>query len=281
MFLLQFRNELWKLFAKKRTYIGFGVFLVAQNAMLLMFHFGRSWRSYYERMLSGNGYMIEDYISALTIALIMLLPQILLLMPLYTGLIGGDLMAKEAEDGTLRMILCRPVSRLRLLLVKWLAGVVFSVVQVAALGVMALVFARLWFPWRGMFVMIPDPEHVFSILTALQGLKLYAASHLFLAINASTMMTIAFTFGCFNMKPAAATVLALSFLLLNLVLENIPALSEYRPYMLLHHFRAWVSVYGQPIDWARIAGSLVVLAGFNATCLVIAATAFQLRDIKS
>jgi hypothetical protein len=76
-------------------------------------------------------------------------------------------------------------------------------------------------------------------------------------------------------------VLALSFLLLNLVLENIPALSEYRPYMLLHHFRAWVSVYGQPIDWARIAGSLVVLAGFNATCLVIAATAFQLRDIKS
>ncbi len=281
MFLLQFRNELWKLFAKKRTYIGLGVFLVAQNAMLLMFQFGKGWRSFYDRMLSNNGYLVEDYVSALSVALIMLFPQVLLLMPLYTGLIGGDLVAKEAEDGTLRMILCRPVSRVRLLLVKWLSGVVFSAVQVVALGLMALIFARLWFPWRGMFVFIPDPEHIFSILTAAQGLKLYAVSHLFLAINASTMMTIAFTFGCFNMKPAAATVLALSFLLLNLVLESIPALAEYRPYMLLHHFRAWVSVYGQPIDWARIAGSLIVLAGFNATCLVIAGTAFQLRDIKS
>ena len=33
MFFLQLRNELRKLFGKKRTYIGFGVFLVAQNLM--------------------------------------------------------------------------------------------------------------------------------------------------------------------------------------------------------------------------------------------------------
>ena len=212
MFLLQLRNELWKLFGKKRTYIGFGVFLVAQVGMLLLFHYGHGMQRSMERMLSGNGYLVQDYVSALTVSLIMLFPQVLLLMPLYTGLIGGDLVAKEAEDGTLRMILCRPVSRGRLLFVKWLAGVVFSIVQVVALGAMALFFARLWFPWRGMFVFIPEPEHVFSVLTAAEGLKLYAVAHLFLALNASTMMTIAFMFGCFNMKPAAATVLAISFL---------------------------------------------------------------------
>ena len=39
MFFLQLRSELAKLFGKKRTYIGFGVFLVAQNLMLLAFHF--------------------------------------------------------------------------------------------------------------------------------------------------------------------------------------------------------------------------------------------------
>ncbi len=37
MFYHHLRNELWKLFGKKRTYIGFGAFLVAQNAMLLTF----------------------------------------------------------------------------------------------------------------------------------------------------------------------------------------------------------------------------------------------------
>src|SRR4051812_16389173 len=200
MFFRQLRNELWKLFGKKRTYIGFGVFLVAQNAMLSLFHYGHGMQRYYERSLEGNGYLVEDYISALTVALIMLIPQILLLMPLYTGLVGGDLMAKEAEDGTLRMILSRPISRWRLLFVKWSAGVVFSVVQVLALGAMALVFALMWFPWRGMFAFFPEPEHIFRVLDATHGLQLYAVSHIFLAINASTMMTLAFMFGCFNMK---------------------------------------------------------------------------------
>lgn len=281
MFLLQLRNELWKLFARKRTYIGFGMFLVAQNAMLLGFHFGKGWRHFYERALAGNGYLVEDYISALTVALIMLIPQILLLMPLYTGLIGGDLVAKEAEDGTLRMILCRPVTRWRLLLVKWSAGVIFSVTLVLALGVMALFFARLWFPWRGMFVIMPEPEHIFAAVSATAGLKLYAASHLFLAINASTMMTLAFMFGCFNMKPAAATILSISFLLMNLVLESIPALAAWQPYLLLHHFRMWMAVYASPVDWPRIITALSVLVAFNVTCLVVGGIAFHSRDIKS
>jgi ABC-2 type transport system permease protein len=281
MFLRQLRNELIKLFGKKRTYIGFGMFLLAQNAMLFGFHFGKGWRSFYERTLAGNGYPVEDYISALTVALIMLIPQILLLMPLYTGLVGGDLMAKEAEDGTLRMILSRPISRWRLLLVKWSAGVVFSVVQVLALGVMALVFASMWFPWRGMFAFFAEPEPLFRVLDATHGLQLYAASHIFLAINASTMMTVAFMFGCFNMKPAAATILAVSFLLMNLVLESIPALADWRPYLLLHQFRVWITVYGDPLDWPRIVHALSALLAFNVTCLVIGGAAFHVRDIKS
>ena len=281
MFFHQLHNELWKLFGKKRTYIGFGMFLLAQNAMLFGFHFSKGWRRFYESALAGNGYLVDDYISALTVALIMLIPQILLLMPLYTGLIGGDLVAEEAEDGTLRMILCRPISRWRLLFVKWVAGVIFSTSLVIALGGMALLFAKMWFPWQGMFVFFPDPEHIFAVLPAGEGMKLYALSHLFLALNASTMMTIAFMFGCFNMKPAAATILAISFLLLNLVLESIPALADYRPYMLLYHFRSWMMIYAQPIDWARICIALSVLGAFNFTCLVIGGTAFHVRDIKS
>src|SRR6187455_3049866 len=99
MFYLQLHNELWKLFGKKRTYIGFGTFLFAQNAMLLAFHFSK-WERNVQRLLDGNGYLAIDYISALSVALIMLFPQILFLMPLYACLVGGDMVAKEAEDGT-------------------------------------------------------------------------------------------------------------------------------------------------------------------------------------
>src|SRR5215475_13467370 len=154
MFYRHLTSELWKLFGKKRTYIGFGAFLIAQNVTLLFFRFSR-WQQNFARNLEGNGYLVSEYISALTVALIMLLPQVILLMPLYAALVGGDLVAKEAEDGTLRMILSRPISRLRLLRSKWLAGVVFAALLVLILGFTALLFARIWFPWRSMFVFMP------------------------------------------------------------------------------------------------------------------------------
>src|SRR6516225_6829711 len=87
MFYHHLRNELWKLFGKKRTYIGFGAFLLAQNAMLLVFRFTH-WQRNVERLLAGNGYIAENYISALSVAVVMLVPQILLLMPLYAALVG-------------------------------------------------------------------------------------------------------------------------------------------------------------------------------------------------
>ncbi len=278
MFYLHLRNELWKLFGKKRTYIGFGMFLLAQNAMLLAFRFSR-WRSDAERLLDGNGYFAADFISALTVSVLMLIPQIVLLMPLYATLVGGDMVAKEAEDGTLRMILARPVSRFRILFVKWLTGVIFSAVLVVSLGGMALFFARMWFPWRGMFVFVPGT--IFNVLSASEGLKLYACSHLFMTVNASTMLSIAFMFSCFNMKPAAATILALSFLFVNVVMENIPFFERYHDWFLTFHFRSWLLVFSKPTPWPQIAQSLSILFAVNFTAFIIGVAGFQVRDIKS
>src|ERR1051325_6986927 len=163
MFRHHLRNELWKLFGKKRTYIGFGAFLLAQNAMLLVFRFTRVQRDM-ERLLAGNGYLAQEYISALTVAVFMIIPQVLLLMPLYAALVGGDLVAKEVEDGTLRMILTRPISRFQLLFAKWLAGIALAAVLVIVLGPTAVCFARIWFPWRGMFMASGWPEPMFNVM---------------------------------------------------------------------------------------------------------------------
>jgi ABC-2 type transport system permease protein len=278
MFYHHLRNELWKLFGKKRTYIGFGAFLLAQNGMLLTFRFTH-WQAQMEKMLAGNGYLAQEYVSALTVAVIMLIPQIALLLPLYTALVGGDLVAKEVEDGTLRMILSRPISRFRLLLAKWVAGGIFSTVLVLVLGGTALGFARMWFPWKGMFMFVPG--QVFNVLSAEEGLRLYLFSHLFMTLNASVVLGIAFMFSCFNMKPAAATILALSLLFVNLVMEGIPFFEQYHEYLLTYHFRSWYNVYVQPIPWAQMVQSVCVLLAFNLTTFLIGAAAFQVRDIKS
>jgi len=230
-------------------------------------------------MLAGNGYLAQDYVSALTVAVVMLIPQVMLLMPLYAALVGGDMVAKEAEDGTLRMILSRPISRLRLLSMKYLAGIVFAASLVLALGATALIFARIWFPWKGMFIFAPGM--VLNALSADEGLNLYICSHLMMAVNASVIVGLAFMFSCFNMKPAAATILALSYLFVNLVMEAIPFFDRFEEFFLPHHFRSWLLVYSDPTPWAQMAESLCILLAFNVTTFLIGAAAFQVRDIKS
>src|SRR5438309_1501209 len=140
--------------------------------------------------------------------------------------------------------------------------------KVIGLGATALFFGRLWFPWRGLFVTWP-PEQVFSLLTASEGLRLYCYSHLFFALDATTVLGLAFMFSCFNMKPAAATILSLSFLFINLVMENIPFFDRYHQWFLPYHFRIWLFIYAQPIPWARIAESLCILLAFNLTTFLV------------
>jgi ABC-2 type transport system permease protein len=278
MFIAQLKNELWKLFGKKRTYIGFGVFVLVQTVILLLFRFGHA-QDGFRRMLSGNGYQASDYISALTVSVIMLIPQITLLMPLYATLVGGDLVAKESEDGTLRMILSRPISRFRLLFVKWNAGIIFAILLVLTLGITALGAASLLFPWKDMFVFAPG--RMFNVLPAGEGLLRFAFSHIFLAVNAGAMVSVAFMFSCFNMKPAAATILALSSLMLSMVLENIPFFSSYENWFITHHFNCWRLVFQNPIPWAQIIQSEIILTALSTTAFLIGYAVFQARDIKS
>lgn len=278
MFYLHFRNELWKLFGKKRTYIGFGAFLVVQTGMLLMFRFGHV-RADMERVLAGNGYLAEEYISALTVAVIMLIPQVALLMPLYAALVGGDMVAKEAEEGTLRMILSRPISRFRLLLMKWMAGIVFATLLVLVLGGTALCLARIWFPWKGMFVSWPGIG--FNVLSVGTGFSLYLWSLTFMAVNASVAVGLAFMFSCFNMKPAAATILALSVLFVSIVMENIPFFESYKEWFPTYHFHTWIRIYSQPTPWDAVGQTLCILLALNLTTFLVGAAAFQARDIKS
>jgi ABC-2 type transport system permease protein len=282
MFFAQLKNELWKLFGKKRTYIGFGAFVLAQSGMLIIFKYTH-WQTNFEGMLANNGYLAREYISALTVGLIMLWPQAILLMPLYVALVGGDLVAKEAEDGTLRMILSRPISRVRLLVVKWLGGMIFAAVLVLALGLIALLAARVLFPWSGMFVFgqLQSGSPVFAIFSPGEGLKLYALSNVFMVMNAITLLSVAFMFSCFNMKPAAATILALSYLFMNMVMQHIPFFEPYQNWFITHHFEAWFLVFQNPAPWPQIFQSEITLIAINATAFIIGAVGFQLRDIKS
>jgi ABC-2 type transport system permease protein len=279
MFFYQLKGELWKLFAKKRTYIGFGMLMLAQVVVILLFRFTNAKRVILDP-IRRSGFSVEDYLSMLTMATALMVILGQLILGLYVALVGGDFVSKESEDGTLRMILARPISRLRLLCLKWLAGAIFSLILVFSMGFSGLVLSGIWFPVKGgLFVLAPQLG--VNLYGFAGGLEHYVMALTYMVAKACAVMSLAFMFSCFNMKPAAATILALSLILIDHILMELPYFHEFKYWFLAYHINAWESLLSDPVPWWRVWGSLSVTAGASMTFLIIGITAFQVRDIKS
>jgi len=279
-FVRQLGFELWKMFARRRTYIGFGAFMVMQVAVLAAFQLPKAQQAA-ARPLERLGYTFADYYQGLTLAVLIIVFTFVLLGVIYVTLVAGDIVAKEVEDGTMRLVLSRPISRLRLLLIKWLACCIYTITLVVFLGVSALVMATAYRGGLGnLFVFVPE-EKIFSVFDTWTGLLRYTRAVGFLALVTLTFSSLAFMFSCFRMKPAAATILALSVFFVDFLLRNFPYFKDYEWYFVTYHTASWARTFRDPTPWNELAESLLILLALNVTFFIIAAVHFAQRDLKN
>ena len=279
LYLIQLRGELLKLFARKRTYIGFGAFLVVEIALLVLLKLPRV-QGFMRRTIEQTGYAADQYLSGLTLAFAILLWAVFLLGALYLALIAGDLVSKEVEDGTLRLTLCRPVSRWRVLSLKIVSAIIYTVVLVLFIGVTALLAGLIYGGAGGLFVFAPQ-EKLFALYDFWPGLLRYAAGLVLLAASLLTITALGFFFSCLNMKPAAATILTLSVFFADTIVKNIPYLESIRDWFLTARMAAWIHVFEPRVPWESMIESYAWLFALNATLVVVAWIAFERRDFKS
>ena len=136
LFFRQLRLEIIKLFARKRTWIGFGAFFMLEIVMLFLLQRDGPKR-FYGKFIGMAGGLLDEYYRGLTLAFLVLAYSVLLLGALALALVGGDIVAKEVEDGTMRMTLCRPISRLRVLAVKYVTALFYCGVLAVFIGLSA------------------------------------------------------------------------------------------------------------------------------------------------
>jgi len=280
-FLRQLRGELRKLFGRQRTYIGYAVFLVMEAIILFVFKLERSQKGMRD-IIERNGFGFDDYYSSLTVTYWVIGFSMFMLGSIYFALVAGDIVAKEAEDGNLRLVLARPISRLRILLLKYAAVSIYTVSFVLFVGITgyAMSVAALGFG-GGLFVWNYEMK-VFSMFPEWSdGAARIALCAVAVGFSMITLSSIAFMFSCFRMKPAAATIMALSVLFVDFVLQRFPFFKPYEEYFVTWRMSSWVYLLETTISWPKIAGSYAFLFGLNATLFLIGYTAFRLRDFKT
>ena len=280
MLIRQVRHELFKLFARRRTYIGFIAFLAVQLVVLALLQHPKA-NDMVREMMLANGLAFHEYYRGLTTALLSIVFTFTFLGVLYIALVAGDIVAKEVEDGQMRLILARPISRSRLLAIKAFACSLYTVLLVGFLAVTALVVCSLYYGGLGkLFLFVPD-EDLFVFYDTGEGLFRFVRAVACIGYSSLLLAAVAFMFSCFNMKPAAATVLTLSLFFIDVVLQHMPYFEQLRYLFVSYHFAWWVRTLHDPVPWAKLAVSVALLSALMATCYTIGVARFCTRDLKS
>jgi ABC-2 type transport system permease protein len=281
LFLQQLRGELRKLFARPRTWIGYGAFLIMEAVILFVYKLDRS-QQHMRGLIERNGLEFGSYYSSLTITFTIMLLSMFLLGSIYFALVAGDIVAKENEDGKLRMVFSRPISRLRLLLVKYTAVSLYTFSFVFFVGASGYLMAVAAVGWQGgLFVMEPKMKVFAAYPEWWEGASRLALSAAGIGVSMITLSSIAFMFSCLKIKPAAATIITLTILFVDMILQNFPFFKPYESYFITWRMGAWIFLMEQNIPWAKITESFALLAGLNITLFILGWLSFQLRDFKT
>lgn len=280
-FFAQLRGELRKLFARPRTWIGYAVFLIMEIIILVVYKLDKS-KKLLRESLERNNLDFDVFYSSLTITFSIMVFSMVLLGSIYFALIAGDIVAKENEDGNLRLIFARPISRLQLLLVKYIAVVLYTVSFVFFVGITGYLMAIVAVGRDGGLYIVEPKMRIFAAYADWNvGAARLALGALGVGISMITISSIAFMFSCFRMKPAAATIITLSILFVDMILQNFPFFRPYEEYFVTWRMSAWLFLMEYKIDWAKVLESFAFLGGLNATVFVIGWLAFQTRDFKT
>lgn len=206
-------------------------------------------------------------------ALAIVLP---LFLPVAVAVVAGDSVAGEAQAGTLRYLLVRPVGRTKLLVAKLISVIAFVLMAVVIVAATAYVVGKLLLGNQ-------------SLATSVSGTTLttgQVAGRTLLAIGYVTLSmlgvaAIALFLSTITDSPLAAALGALAFLIASSLLLTLDASSSFAPYLPTRYWLSFVDLFRDPILWRDIVRGVGLQAVYVVVLLGAAWANFTTKDITS
>jgi ABC-2 type transport system permease protein len=289
--------ELYKIFKRPRTYIAFGaiaaiVFLI----QLALMYDGKSYVDLLLSNLSGSFEFSDDFKSKLLngyLICFVILNTLLIQMPLLVALISGDSIAGEANMGTLRLSLTKPVSRTKYMLVKFIASVVYTLALLLWMAILALFGSMLLFGTNDMVVLRSEG---IEQMKSFDVLWRYFAAFAFAAVALTTVSSLAFLLSVFAENSIGPIIATMSIVIVFTILSemNIPIYDEtVKPYLFTSHMVAWkgffyvkadaegTTINGSIENLPAVLRSLGILVVYIFLFFSAAVWVFRKKDILS
>lgn len=279
MFLRLLKLELFKIFSKWRTYIGFiAIGVLVPIIHIAMLAEGDTLIDASTRVLKESfdfkGELVNGYMVARII-----MQFLFIQVPLLITLVGGDMLAGEATSGTYRLVLVRPISRLQLISAKYLAGSIYVFLMVLWLFILGLGLGVLLFGTGDMIVV----RYIISILPVEDVFWRYQLAFLYSILSMQVVYTISFFFSSFveNSIGPIITTMAILIVLNILNLINIGSFSFLQGLLFTTHMNAWILLFEKTIDFSTLINSTLILVLHIVVLTGATFIYFNKKDIKS
>jgi ABC-2 type transport system permease protein len=252
-----FQIELFKIFKRPRTYISFVAITVL--VLLIQFALYLDGLAYVEFLLKDleASFEIEGNILNGYLVCFIILQLLLVHVPLLITLISGDLISGEANMGTLRLLLTKPISRTEVAIAKFSAASVYTLLLLVWMAILALVIS-LWIFGSGDMLNLKS-----DYIIQLQSDDIfwrYVAAFGFAALAMLTVTALGFLLSMFAENSIGPIVATMSIIIVCTILStlDIPLFNSMKPYIFTTHMIGWKGFFDVKVteDNEAILGSV-------------------------
>lgn len=217
-----------------------------------------------------NGYLVTYLV----------LQSLLIHIPLLVALVAGDVLAGEANMGTMRLLLTKPVSRNKVVIVKYIASIIYAMLLLIWLAVVGLGLSVLLF---GTGDMINLKSDAFIMLLENDIMWRYGLAFGFAALAMATVAALSVFLSVFSDNSIGPIIGTMGVIVVLTIFSNleIPLFNIVKPYLFTTHMIAWKGFFDSPVPYDAIMQSVLVLLGYIAVFIIATMVVFNKKDIQS
>lgn len=272
--------ELFKIFKKPRTYIAFGAIAVIIFLVQTAFYIdGEKYVSFMmasvESSFSMEGNMMNGYF-----IFYIILQTLLVHVPLLISLVAGDMVAGEANMGTLRLLVTKPVSRTSIVLSKFWATSIYTILLLTFMAIIGLLGSILIFGTSDFMVFKSDK---LLIIDRSDVMWRYFGAYAVAALSMITVAALAFLFSVFADNSIGPIIASMSVVIISTILTtmDVPLFNAIKPYLFTNHMLNWKGFFDRPVDTREVLKSVLFLLGHIVFFVSLATYIFKRKDILS
>lgn len=249
--------ELFKVFKRPRTYIAFiAVLAIVVLIQVAIYADGAKYMDFVLKDVKDNFDVIGNPLNGYFVCFV-ILQTLLIHVPLLVALVSADMIAGEANMGTLRLLITKPVSRTKLLLSKFFASAIYAVILLIWIAILGLFVSMLIFGTDGL---MNAKSYEIIILNGDDIFWRYLLAFGFAAIALITVSAVGFFFSIFAENSLGPIVATMSVIIVFTILTtlDIPLFQSVKDYFFTSHMIAWKGFFEMKLnaDGESIPGTI-------------------------